>query len=212
MQGLGQYRVLLLCCLLPGTTLLRAQPLQVSVGSRIGLSCGDAVTTTGLQQNLEETLRGASIGVSRVHTAGVSAELDCKPRTASLSVTQCLNLWQPVANSSAANGLHLATTWRSCEVYNCPRSQCGQTAIAMQHTLAGRFIDEFRQRSVLPNLGVPPLPHPSLHTVPLIASASGDAVGPALLLDLRVIIWALYILVCMAVLLRWVIVGRRVIL
>jgi hypothetical protein len=202
------FRLLSICSLLWGCAALPAQDLHLSLASRTAQSCGGAFAAVNLQQDLEDVLKAASIGVSRVHTATLSNEIDCKAAAApALAVTQCLSLAQAVPDASAANGLHLATTWRNCQSYNCSGARCGRIAISTERMLADRFIAEFPQKSAPVAAAVPIVPVvPAALELPpanaaLLPAAYVHADKPAL--NPVIVFWSAYILVCIAVLACW---------
>jgi len=156
-----------------------------------------------LQQELGDQLRAASIVVSRVQSAGLVAAIDCQPATANrLSAQQCLSLLQAVSDSSAANGLHLTTTWRNCQTYKCGKQTCGQLASTTQSNLVGQFIPAFRALIAKNETAAP---QPAAELQPMEASLSPVVYAPASKPGLKpwVVFFSAYILICLAVLTRW---------
>jgi hypothetical protein len=185
-----------------GCGTLAAQDAHVSVAWKIAPTCGANFPSAILQQDLEDQLRAASIAVSRVHTAGLLADINCQAGGArSVPVQQCLSLSQAVSEPSAANGLHLTTTWRNCQSYVCSRQNCGQFGRATQHALIGQFIPAFRElRAQRKAPDSPPASESRLAegtSIPVVYAVSEPVLKPS------VIFYMLYILTCIAVLARW---------
>ena len=184
-------------------TSLAAQDEHVSVAWKIAPICGANFPSDVLRQDLEDQLRAASIVISRIHTAGLVADIDCEAAAArSVLVQQCLGLSQAVAEPSAANGLHLSTTWRNCQSYVCSKQNCGWFARGTQHALIDQFILTFRAlraKSKAPDL----LPATESQlaegtSVPVVYAAIAKPI-----LKPSAVFYMLYILTCIAVLARW---------
>ena len=187
--------------LLLASGVLNARDASVSVAWNTSAACGTSFSRDVLQQDLKDRLGMASIAVSRVSRASLLTDMDCHPATTrSMSVQQCLSLSQPVAEPSATNGLHLATTWRSCRSYFCSRQNCGPVARATQRLLLDEFIPAFRTLAAHADpAGQPSAPH-STEGIPipiLPGVASETVVKPG------AIFYMLYILTCVAVVIRW---------
>jgi hypothetical protein len=182
---------------------LAAQEAHVSVAWKISPACGTNFPSAVLQQNLEDQLRAESIAVSRVYTAGLTADISCQSAgMRSVATQQCLALSQAVPQPSAANGLHLATTWRNCQSYTCSKQNCSEFARATQRTLFGQFISVLRARkaqSKVPGAPAAAMSGSSDRAPTPFVSAS----VPTSILNPGAIIYMLYILTCMAVLARW---------
>jgi hypothetical protein len=192
--------------LLLGTGILPAQSARVSVDWKISTTCGEMIPSSTLQQNLADQLRAASITVSRVQASSLIASIDCQTVGASrVSTMQCLSLMQAVSEPSAANGLHLTTTWRNCQSYKCGKQNCDQTAGAAQRTLVEQFIPAFR---TLTAKSETPTPQPAAEVSPEEASLAPVVSGSPKQQALRpvVVFYAAYILLCIAVLARWAVV------
>ena len=185
-----------------GCGTLSAQEAHVSVTWKISPACGTNFPSAALQQNLEDHLRAESIAVSRVYTAGLTADISCQPAgMRSVAAQQCLALSQAVPQPSAANGLHLATTWRNCQSYTCSKQNCSEFARATQRTLAGQFISALRApkaESQVPGPAATPVSPSERASIPFVSASV-----PRSILNPGAIIYMLYILTCMAVLARW---------
>jgi len=188
---------------------LMGQDARLSLTSQIGQGCGANIPVAALEQDTTQQLSAASIAVSRVHSAGLVTAVDCAPASPQakvmVTVQHCLGLTQAVSDPSAANGLHLATTWRNCQQYTCGREKCAILARATQRALVDQFVPrsrELRAKSVAPAPVSNPPQMPPLQTqAPIEASVGidpGDQVP-----DFRVTFFVLYILACLALLLRW---------
>jgi hypothetical protein len=191
--------------LLLGTSILPAQSARVSVDWKISTTCGEMIPSSTLQQDLADQLRAASIGVSRVQASSLVASIDCQAASPNrVSAIQCLSLMQAVSDPSAANGLHLTTTWRNCQSYKCGKQNCAQTAGAAQHTLVEQFIPAFRGLTAKDET---PTPQPvadlrpqQASLAPVVSGAAKQGLKPA------VVFYAAYIILCIAVLARWAVV------
>jgi hypothetical protein len=186
-----------------GSGTLTAQEASVSVAWKIAPTCGGNFQGAVLQQDLEDALRAASIAVSRIHTAGLVADINCQAGSPKgIPVQQCLSLSQAVADPSAANGLHLATTWRNCQSYQCGRQNCGQLARAAQHALVAQFVPAFRALRA-ENKVPEPSPATEAHVAEGIAMPVVYAAVSKPVLKPSAIFYMVYILLCIAVLARW---------
>jgi hypothetical protein len=194
--------------LLAGGQHVTAQQVRLSVTSRIGQGCGNAFPAAAmLQQNLEQQLGKASIAVARVNMGGLSADISCEPAASQMPfpvviAQQCLSLSQVVSEASAANGLHLATTWRTCESYKCGGLKCAEKALTAQMVLVDRFLPAFAQLRARHETREPAATRPE---PPIEASVGIPDLGPApaRTLNPRVVYYGFYILACVAVLVRW---------
>ena len=185
---------------------LSAQEAHLSVASQIGQSCGAAFTASALQQEAESQLRQAGIAVSRVHTGMLTTDLACVPLAAesgarSMAVHQCLALSQAVSMPGQVNGVTSATTWRQCRQYTCSIRQCDANARSGQHDLVTAFLAEFREQFTKPAQPASAAP-PAQQAHPAEAAMVQIEV-PRTTLKASVIIFGLYILTCVAVLIRW---------
>ena len=189
-----------------------AQEAHVSVASQIGPGCGTIFSTSPFQQEAEAQLREAGITVSRVHTAALASGLDCVPVAPdgggrSLAVHQCLSLSQVVSVPSQANGVTIATTWRQCQQYTCAGRQCDAFARTGQRALVEEFLADFRERSG-GRTAAAPSPAPAKAAFEAAVAGPVYIEIPRPVLKLGVVFYGLYILTCIAVLVRWE-VGRR---
>ena len=114
------------------------------VAARVARSCNGPVRDAAIQSAVEAQLREAGIAVSRVHTAVLSADVDCAwvtaGRTTTISVHQCLDLSQPVSIPAEGRRETLASTWRKCQSYTCTRTQCGTAALSQSRKLVEAFV------------------------------------------------------------------------
>jgi len=178
--------------------------LSVSVTSNVGRGCGAAIPRPVLEQSVETQLRAAGIGVGRLHTAQLAADVDCVPvlaggRKAGLTVHYCLSLAQSVWLPSGPLRTTLATTWRKCESYTCGIGKCDIMSRPETHTLVNAMIAAVQpkvtadaaQASNPPSIPRGPGPAELVYR-PLSQPARGPAV-----------IYIVYILTCLTVLLRW---------
>jgi len=188
--------------LLVGGTPLAAQEARLSAASQIGQGCGTAFSTFALQQDAETQLREAGIAVSRVHTAALATNLDCVPVSGAraVAVHQCLGLSQVVSVPGQGSGVTMATTWRQCQQYTCAGKQCEALARGSQRNLLTAFLGDFREQFTKRA--------PAAPLAPVQASVAPDP-GPVYLaiprpvLKLSAVFYTLYILTCIAVLVRW---------
>jgi len=179
-----------------------AKPLMMSVGSSIGPGCGAAISPSAVQQGLQDQLRSAGFTVSKVHSARLSAEIDCVPvsagaQKANIAVHQCLALSQVVSRQEQGREAIQATTWRKCQAYTCGDRQCEVLARTGLRDLANLFVADSREAvSMLEPLrsAAPP-------------QATGTAVGgfgvTTLAANAETTYYALYIVLCAVVLLSW---------
>ncbi len=182
-----------------GCHTIGAQQAQVSVAWKIAPACGANFAIGPLQQDLEDQLRAESIGVSRVSAAGLVADINCQSfGLRSVSVQQCFALSQAVPDASAANGLHLATTWRNCQSYVCSKQSCGESARAARRTLTSQVIAALRTAPGQTATAAKETRPAEQTPIPLIPAAI-----PASVLNPGAIFYILYILTCIAVLIRW---------
>jgi hypothetical protein len=186
-----------------GCGALTAQEAHVSVAWKIAPACGANFPRAALRQDLEDGLRAGSIAVSRVHTASLTADINCQAGGArSVPVQQCLSLSQAVAEASAANGLHLATTWRSCQSYVCGKQNCGQLARTTQHALVRQFIPAFGALMAASKpAGSPPEAGSGLAggtSIPVVYAGESKPVSKT-----GALFYLFYILTCIAVFARW---------
>jgi hypothetical protein len=190
-----------LILVLLGSSALMAQDTRVSIVWKIAPSCGATFPTAALHQELEDQLRAASIGVSRANSAGLVTAIDCQPTSTSMvPVQQCLSLSQAVSEPTAANGLHLATTWRNCRAYTCSKQTCGQLAHNAQRALVDQFIPAFRALSTKTEARVQS-PVPQHQDV--VAASVAYVAAPEPVLNPVVVFYMVYILACVSVLLLW---------
>jgi hypothetical protein len=181
----------------------------VSVGSNIGLACNAVISPAAVQQDLEHQLRSGGITVSKVHSARLSAEVDCVPVTAgaqkpSIAVHQCLALSQVVSRQEQGREAMLATTWRKCQAYTCDNRQCDVLVRTGLRDLANVFIaDSHEAVSVLEPLRSAAPPRPAAES-----TAAGFG-GTSLLSKADTVYYVLYILACAIVFVMWQVRGRH---
>jgi len=190
--------------LLLGGSPLMAQEANLSVASQVGQGCGAAISTPALQQDVESQLREAGIGVSRVHSAALTTDVDCVPvyggaSAGGVAVHLCLSLSQVVSMPSHSNGMAMATTWRQCQGYTCAGGQCGTYARTSQRGLVDAFLADFRARAARQGRSAESQ-RESGGQSPLQASF---AAPPDLVSKLSVVFYALYIVTCLVVFVRW---------
>ena len=174
----------------------------MSAALQIAPACGANFPSAVLQQDMEDQLRDGSIAVSHVHIAGLATDIGCQAAGArALSVQQCLSLSQGVFDASAANGQHFATTWRNCQSYTC-RQYCVEIARSTQRTLIRQLIPIIRALIAKSQATVS---HPALelHRADVAAIRVAYPAASKPMLKPNVIFYSLYILTCMALLLRW---------
>jgi hypothetical protein len=189
-------------CLYAQTSAPPANPLMMSVGSNIGPGCGAAISPSAVQQDLEDQLRSAGLTVSKVHSARLSAEIDCVPvsggaQKANIAVHQCLALSQVVSRQEQGREAILATTWRKCQAYTCGDRQCEVLARTGLRDLANLFVADSHQAVSM--------------LEPLRSAAPPQATGTTaagfgtttLISNADTTYYVLYILACAVVFLTW---------
>src|SRR5262249_17964504 len=123
----------------------------------------------------------------------------CQEGTLYILVDQCLSLSQAVP---AANGLHLATTWRNCHSLMCAKENCGELTRATQRTLISQFIPAFRTLSTRSEVADPPAVS-VYQSADLTSPPAVHAVASKPVLNREIIFYTLYILTCVVLAARW---------
>ncbi len=185
---------------------LPAGGLILSVTPNVATGCGTAIAGPVIQQDAEAQLRASGITVSKLHNAGLAADVDCVPvatagRTTGTAVHQCLSLSQIVALPGQDRGVTLATTWRKCQSYPCAGRNCEAAIRSGQRNLVDAFLADLRERAAQPTRPQPGAANMS--RVPGGAPASAFASALDVALSPAVLIYLLYIMTCLAVLGRW---------
>ncbi len=180
------------------------EALTIWAASNVAPSCGDAIPRAALQQDVETQLRVAGIAVSRVHTAALTVDVDCVPviaraRTTGQAVHQCLDLSQRVSLPSPARGVTLATTWRKCQSYTCRNGQCEAKVRSGLRSLVDAFLTDIGQSNSASELPAQPI----AAKLPAIGSLTVNAPVPKLTLTPVATFYLMYIMTCLAVLVRW---------
>lgn len=180
------------------------EALKVWPTSNVAQSCGTAIPRTVLQQDVETQLRLAGIAVSRVHTAVLTADVDCVPviargRTTRIAVNQCLDLSQRVSSPSQVPGMTIGTTWRKCQSDTCGTGHCEAKVRSGLRGLVDAFITEFGKSNSAYELPA----QPTAPTPPAIENLTATALAPNAAPTPAAIFYLLYIMICTAVLVRW---------
>jgi len=168
------------------------------VASNFARGCEATIARGVLEQDMETQLRGAGVAVSRVHTATLTADVDCVPAIANgrtVAVHECLELSHRVSSQSSARGT-IATTWQKCQSYRCGKGTCEARARAELHGLVDAFLGEMPKSS--PGKDPPAQPtavKPSAADIPIS--------GSNLPLSLAAIYYLLYVMTCIAVVIHW---------
>jgi hypothetical protein len=183
------------------------QDARLSVSSKIGPGCGANIPVAALEQDTTGQLAAASIGISRVHSAGLVTAIDCAPASPQarvmVTVQHCLEFSQVVSDAAAANGLHLATTWKNCQSYTCGREKCAILARSAQRTLVDQFLPHFRELRTKTAAPAPATQSQPTQSQPPVEAAVGIDDAARQPLDFRVAFFVLYLFACLALMVRW---------
>lgn len=186
--------VIVLCVCASGAVAGPERPnfaaLRVSVIANVAQGCGASISPTAIQQLAAGRLAGSGITVSSIHNAQLAVDLDCIAMARNIAVHQCLNLSELVTTMSHDGKATLASTWRSCHSYECPRGKC---EVAMRHEtgLLDELLGDFNRRS-------PPAPIQTRAAAPAIVNDLASNRAP-----LRLAFYLAYILACLSLLLHW---------
>ncbi|MEO8595536.1 MAG: hypothetical protein ABI759_19610 [Candidatus Solibacter sp.] len=170
---------------------------RISVVSNIASACSAGVAPPALQQSAEEQLRGAGFTVSNIHNSELQIDVDCmavgeRRRTSGFAVHHCVAFSEMVSSHANPGAALLAGTWRDCQSVTCGNN-CSTMVAEGQEALVRKFLGDHQQRQSEESLTT------RLQRQAGAAQNPGDPGGSTK----RVVIYSLYILVCLSVLFHW---------
>jgi hypothetical protein len=164
------------------------------VVSKLTGPCEPRIPRAVLQQDVEARLRGAGVAISRVHTATLMTNIDCTPVSAlsrTVAVHACLELSERASTAPRVT----ATRWKKCQSYACSNATCEARARSELRGLVDAFL-----------VDIPPSDSSIAPAPPVLTTAGVPAPAPPafkLPLSPAALFYLLYVINCIAVVIRW---------